>query len=147
MPRVAIHTLREAADPTSNGSAAVEEVILSPDLWDLVLGQLVPEEDGRSTSSSSSSIIRDHKGEPSRVAIAISRRYKLEGVPTRRKSNSPISSIVCWACLDSSSSNNSELQQQQQQKNNDKSRSLSNNKASTVSLLYHQLLILKPVLH
>lgn len=141
MPRVAIHTIKEAADLSHN---AVEEVILSRDLWDLILGQLVPEEeeeDQHSTSSSSSSsIIRDHKGDPSRIAIAISRRYRLEGVPTRRKSNSPISSIVCWACLDSFSSNTSE------QKSNDKSRSLSNSKASTVSYFTIKFPILKSVL-
>lgn len=105
MPRAAIYTSKDLPSGV--------EVALSRELWDLVLSQLQPEFE--TTGGSSSSLNKStnntlqatngrsrHGTEitPERVAVAITRRYKLGRGRSRSTYSSPITSLVCWACLD-----------------------------------------------
>lgn len=145
MPRVSLHTARELPQGA--------DVVLSQELWDLLLGQLQPEgviaEAGSSSSSSNGSATHHHRVNgtsktippplPSRIAISITRRYKLENARnTHSNSHSPISSIVCWACLD----NLPPLTAMEQQKHHRNHKGKGKSKEQNVRLLF-----LKRLLH
>lgn len=125
---MSLHTARELPSGA--------DVVLSPELWDLVLGQLQPEgaEAGSSSNNHSGKVatvngVNKKLPPPSRVAISINRRYKLEHARLA-SSQSPISALVCWACLD-----NLPLTATEQQKQHDKGKGKS--KEQTVSFIPH----------
>lgn len=96
MPRVSLQTAKELPPGA--------DVVLSQELWDLVLGQLQPEDAEETTGNASrhankAKLNGNKAPAPSRVAVAISRRYKLESTSIVN-AQSPITSLVCWACLD-----------------------------------------------
>jgi hypothetical protein len=110
MPRVAIHTSKAPLPPTV-------EVVLSSELWELVLGQIQHQGEksnnaGLLHAAASSSSIKAgnalattngwHGQQYQRLPVAISRVYTL---PRRRsKGQNVIESLVCWACVDTDKS-------------------------------------------
>ena len=127
MPRVSLQTARELPSGA--------DVVLSRELWDLVLGQLQPEGAEETTGNSLHHSTRaklngNNAPAPSRVAVGISRRYKLEG-SSITNAQTPITSLVCWACLDNLPASAVE---QQQDKGKGKNRKQSVCSYSTHSL-------------